>query len=198
VIHGALNITSGHVEFLITDHWTAATYQAFLRQVRQAWRGWHIVLFIDRGSPHTAQASRGLATALGIEVRWLPTATPKLNACEGLWRGAKGSGLANRASQSIDEAADAACRYLLDLTPRQRLQLAGVLSGYFWLSTYPNEFPLHVEFYRNVGSQFDTARLCPLSNHEMQNIFFFEVKHLWLLHCRANLPSPPQPPLCQL
>ncbi|MDQ3828576.1 MAG: transposase [Candidatus Tectomicrobia bacterium] len=132
VIHGALNITSGQVEFLIADHWTAATYQAFLHQVRQAW---HIVLFLDRGSPHTAKASRGLATALGIEVRWLPTATPELNACEGLWRGAKGSGLANRASQSIDEAADAACRYLLDLTPRQRLQLAGVLSGYFWLST---------------------------------------------------------------
>jgi hypothetical protein len=117
VLHSALNVTSGHVEFLITDHWTAATYQAFLRQVRQAWRGWHIVLFVDRGSPHTAKMSRALATALGIETRWLPTATPELNACEGLWRGAKGSGLANRASQSIDEAADAACRYLWDLIP---------------------------------------------------------------------------------
>jgi hypothetical protein len=135
VIHGALSVTSGHVELLITEDWTAATHQAFLGQVRQAWRGWHIVLFVDRGSPHTAKTSRALATALGIEIRWLPTATPELNACEGLWRGAKGSGLANRASQSIDEAADAACRYLLDLTPRQRLQLAGVLSGHFWLAT---------------------------------------------------------------
>jgi hypothetical protein len=135
VIHGALNITTGHVELLITEHWTAATHQAFVRHVRQAWRGWHIVLFADRGSPHTAAASRALATALGLEVRWLPTATPELNACEGLWRGAKGSGLANRAGQSIDDSADAACRYILDLTPKKRLQLAGVLSGYFWLST---------------------------------------------------------------
>jgi DDE superfamily endonuclease len=135
VLHGALNITTGHVECLITEHWTAATHQAFWRQVRQAWRGWHIVLFADRGSPHTAKASRALATALGLEVRWLPTATPELNACEGLWRGAKGSGLANRAGQSIDDAANTACRYILDLTPRKRLQLAGVLSGNFWLST---------------------------------------------------------------
>ena len=135
VIHGALNVTSGHVELLITEEWTAATHQAFLRQVRQAWRGWHIVLFVDRGSPHTAKASRVLATALGIKIRWLPTATPELNACEGLWRGAKGSGLANRASQAIDEAADAACRYILDLTPRKRLQQAGALSEHFWLAT---------------------------------------------------------------
>jgi DDE superfamily endonuclease len=132
VIHGALNIATGQVEFLITEDWTAVAHQAFLRQVRRAW---HIVLFADRGSPHTAMASRALATALGLEVRWLPTATPELDACEGLWRGAKGSGLANRAGQSIDDSADAACRYILDLTPKKRLQLAGVLSGHFWLST---------------------------------------------------------------
>jgi hypothetical protein len=79
--------------------------------------------------------SRALAHALGIETRWLPTATPELNACEGLWRGAKGAGLANRASQSINAAADAVCRYLLALTPRQRLQQAEILSGHFWLAT---------------------------------------------------------------
>jgi hypothetical protein len=101
VIHGALNIMAGHVELLITERWTAATHQAFWRQVRQAWRGWHMVLFADRGSPHTAKASRALATALGLEVRWLPTATPELNVCEGLWRGAQGSGLAHGAGQSI-------------------------------------------------------------------------------------------------
>jgi DDE superfamily endonuclease len=133
-IHGALNATTGHVELLISEEWTAATHQAFLRQVRQAWRGWHIGLSVDRGSPHTAKASRTLAAALGVEVRWLPTATPELNACEGLWRGAKGFGLANRASQSLEEAADAARRCLLGLAPRQRLQLADVLSGHFWLA----------------------------------------------------------------
>jgi hypothetical protein len=95
--------------------------------------------FPDSNTPQShlslIRRDRALATAVGLEVRWLPTATPELNACEGLWRGAKGSGLANRAGQSIDDAADAACRYILDLTPRQRLQLAGVLSGHFWLAT---------------------------------------------------------------
>jgi hypothetical protein len=135
VIHGALKVTSGQVECLITDHWTAATYQACWPQVRQAWRGWHLVRWSARGSPHTARARRVLATALGLEVRWLPPATPECKACEGRWRGAKGSGLANRPKPSIAEAADAACRDLLDLTPRQRWQLAGVWSGHFWLAT---------------------------------------------------------------
>jgi hypothetical protein len=123
------------VACLLTEDWTAAPHQAFWRHVRQAWRGWPTVLVADRGSPRTAKARRALASAVDLEVRWLPTATPELNAGEGLWRGAKGSGLANRAGHSIDEAADAACRYLLDLTPRQRLRLAGVLSGHFWLAT---------------------------------------------------------------
>ncbi len=135
VIHGALNLATGHVELLIPEHWTAATHQAFWRHVRQAWRGWPIVLFAARGSPPTAVTSRALATALGLEVRGRPTATPELNAGEGRWRGAKGSGLAHRAGQSLDDSADAACRYILDFTPRKRLQLAGVLSGHFWLAT---------------------------------------------------------------
>lgn len=135
VIPGALHIATGHVARLIPEPWTAATHHAFWRHVRQAWRGWHVVLFADRGSPHTAVASRALATALDLQVRWRPTATPELNACEGRWRGAKGSGVANRAGQSLADAADAACRDILDLTPRKRLPLAGVLSGYFWLAT---------------------------------------------------------------
>src|SRR5437016_2320193 len=35
---------------------------------------------------------------------------------------------------SIDTSADMACQYLLDLSPRERLRKAGVLSGHFWLT----------------------------------------------------------------
>jgi hypothetical protein len=42
--------------------------------------------------------------------------------------------LANRATQSIDESADSACRYILDMSRRERLRKAGVLSGNFWLT----------------------------------------------------------------
>jgi transposase len=139
VIFGALNIRSGSLQLLITTHWEALTWQAFLRQIRRAWRGWRIVLFADRGSPHTAEDSRASARALGIELRLLPVATPELNAVEGLWREAKDQHLANRSTDSMDDTADAFCQYLLDLSPRQRLHKAGVLSGHFWLMNSPSK-----------------------------------------------------------
>jgi len=134
VIFGALNIRSGHQELLITSHWEARTWQAFLHQIRKSWRGWSIVLFIDRGSPHTAEESQDLANNLAIEIRWLPVATPELNAMEGLWRNGKDPILANRTNSTIDDSADAMCQYILDLTPQQRLQKAGIFSGKFWLT----------------------------------------------------------------
>ena len=91
------------------------------------------MLFEDRGSPHTAEESREVAAALHIEIRLLPVATPELNAMDHLWRHVKGQGLANRATMSIDTSADMACQYLFDLSPRERLKKAGVLSGHFWL-----------------------------------------------------------------
>jgi hypothetical protein len=134
VLHGALNVRTGAIALLITDHWDQDTHQYFLTMVRSQWRGWHIVLFEDRGAPHTAEESRALAAALHIEIRLLPVATPELNAMDHLWRHVKGWGLANRAAVSIDTSADIACQYLLDLSPRERLRKAGVLSGHFWLT----------------------------------------------------------------
>lgn len=67
-------------------------------------------------------------------MRFLPIATPELNAMDHLWRHVKGRGLANQATQSIDASADGACRYILDMSRRERMQKAGVLSDNFWLS----------------------------------------------------------------
>jgi DDE superfamily endonuclease len=131
---GALNVWSGEVLLLITDAWVQETHQAFLRMLRAHWRGWHIVLFEDRGSPHTAEDSLEAAQALNIEVRLLPTATPELNARDHLWRHTKGDVLPHRPTRSIDESADAVCQYILDLRPHERLQKAGVFSGNFWLT----------------------------------------------------------------
>ena len=38
------------------------------------------------------------------------------------------------ATLSIEASALAACQYLIDLSPRERLRKAGVLSGNFWLT----------------------------------------------------------------
>jgi len=119
---------------LITRAWVAETHQAFLRMIRAHWRGWRVVLFEDRGTPHTAAENREVAQSLGIVVRWLPRATPELNAMDHLWRQVKGRALANRPTRSIDDSADAACRYIIEMSRRERLKAAGVLSGNFWLT----------------------------------------------------------------
>jgi transposase len=133
ILHGALNLRTGTLLLLITDSWDALTHQYFLTRIRSHWRGWQVVLFEDRGAPHTAEETLDLAAALHIELRFLPVATPELNARDHLWRHVKQNALADRATETIDISADAACQYLFDLSPQQRLKKAGVLSSNFWL-----------------------------------------------------------------
>jgi hypothetical protein len=85
-------------------------------------------------SAHTAEESLDVAAALHMETRFLPVATPALNAMDHLWRHGKSWGLADRATVSIDTSAARACQYLLERSPRERLRKAGVLSGHFWLT----------------------------------------------------------------
>ncbi len=134
VLHGALHIGSGELLLLITDEWVQETPQAFLAMIRAHWRGGNIVLFEDRGAPPVAGKSRHMAKELHRELRFLPKATPELNAMDHLWRHVKGQALANWPIQSIDAAADGACRHLLEMSRQERLRKAGVLSGHFWLT----------------------------------------------------------------
>jgi hypothetical protein len=133
IVHGAINITSGDVRLLITEDWVNETHQAFLTMIRSHWRGWNPVLFEDRASQHTSPSSLARAEELGIEVRLLPRATPELNAMDHLWRRAKRQAVGDRPTVTVDDSALAVCRYIIDLSPRERLRQAGVLSGNFWL-----------------------------------------------------------------
>jgi transposase len=135
VLHGTINVRTGEVLLLITEEWTQATHQAYLSMIRAHWRGWNIVLFEDRAPQHKAADSRLWAKELGIEIRWLPKATPELNAMDHLWKHTKREALGNRPTQTIDQSADDACWYILDMSPQERLRQAGVLSGNFWLTT---------------------------------------------------------------
>lgn len=134
ILHGAINIVSGDVVLLITAEWVAESHQAFLRLVRGHWRGWHLILFEDRGTPHTAEESIDLAKRLDIEIRLLPRATPELNAMDHLWRAVKGRGVANSSTISIDDSADEACDHIFRMSRRERLKKAGILSEDFWLA----------------------------------------------------------------
>ena len=133
VLHGAINIRSGDLALLITEDWTQDSHKAFLRLIRAHWRGWNLVLFEDRASQHKAARAWGLRMPEDRE--WLlPKATPELNAMDHLWRHTKRVTLGSRATLSIEASALAACQYLIDLSPRERLRKAGVLSGNFWLT----------------------------------------------------------------
>jgi hypothetical protein len=134
ILHGAINVTTGDVSLLITKRWTQETHQGYLSVVRSHWRGWNIVLFKERAGQHTSPDSRGWAEELGIEVRLLPKATPELNARDHLWRHTRREALGDRETVSIDGSALDACQYIIDLRPPDRLRLAGVLSGNFWLT----------------------------------------------------------------
>ena len=135
VLYGALGVRTGSACLDEAARWNQQTFQEHLRHVRSVWRGWRVVLFVDRGSPHTARASRALAEALGIELRFLPTACPELNPLEGLWREVKGHVLANEPTPDLDKSLRRALDHLEGMTGRQRLETAGVLSGAFWLPT---------------------------------------------------------------
>jgi len=134
IVHGAINIGTGDIQLLITPQWNRFTPQDFLHVIRAHWRGWHIVLFEDRGSPHTATESQQCAAQLGIQIRCLPRATPELNAMDHLWRQTKGPALASCPSSSVDQSALTLCRDIIALSPQERLRKAGVLSGNFWLT----------------------------------------------------------------
>lgn len=133
VLHGAINIHSGDLALLITEDWNQDDHEAFLRLIRAQWRGWNLVIFEDRASQHKG-ARAWARESLKIETRLLPRATPQLNPMDHLWRHTKRETLGNRATQSIAASALAACQYLIDLSPHDRLQKAGVLSGRFWLT----------------------------------------------------------------
>jgi hypothetical protein len=134
ILHGVLNGTTGDLLLLLTEVWDEVTPQYFLEMIRAHWRGWQIVLFEDRGTPPTAEGSWDGAADLGSQIRWLPRATPKLNARDPLWRQVKGRAVANRPTPTIEESADTACRSLRGMNRLERLQTAGLLSGRFWLT----------------------------------------------------------------
>lgn len=131
---GVLNIKTGDYIDLASDEFHQGQFQELLHQVRRHWRGWRIVLFVDRNTAHTARLSRQLARALKIQLRWLPKACSELNVMDHLWRHVKNDVAANEPTPNVDDTVRRARRYVRALTPRERLQKAGARSADFWLA----------------------------------------------------------------
>jgi transposase len=133
ILTGVLNIQSGTYLQYFSQSYNQDTFHRALHHIRRHWRGWQIVLFLDRISAQRARSSRGMAHQLGIELRWLPKACPELNPVDHLWRHLKKDILANEPLPDLEATLKRAWSYLAELSPSERLRKAGVLSGCFWL-----------------------------------------------------------------
>lgn len=134
-LYGTINIATGHRLVEEAPRWNGQTWRLHLQAIRRAWRGWNIVLFLDRGSPQRAGASRSLAADLGIELRWLPTACPELNPVEGLWRWPKGAVLCNHQPDNFQQTVGRAVDALREINNRETLRNAAILSQNSWMAT---------------------------------------------------------------
>lgn len=128
VLFGCINILTGHRLFLVRRRQRGIDYEAFLDQIREHYRGWHVALLLDEDSSHTAGDSQSLADDYEIELLWLPKRSPHLNPMDHLWRHGKEVMLANYQYDSIDMQANRFIDYLANLPAREALQKAGVLS----------------------------------------------------------------------
>ena len=133
ILTGVLNIQTGTYLQYFSHTYSQGIFHAILRMLRRYWHGWNIVLFLDKISAQWAQSSQRLAKALNIQLRWLPKACPELNPVDHLWRHLKNDVLANEPLPNLQATLERAWSYLRDLSPRERLRKAGVLSGRFWL-----------------------------------------------------------------
>lgn len=131
VIFGAMNLRTGARVLVPRPKGRSGDFQAFLGELRSAYRGWHVALLLDEDPCHTAKAS--LAQAGGMTLLWLPNRSPGLNPLETLWGQGKDVISANKQYASIDDQVDRFLAHLRSLSDREALHTAGVLSAGFWL-----------------------------------------------------------------
>lgn len=135
VIFGTMNLRTGTRLFLVRHNQKQGDFQAFMRLIRNHYRGWHVALLLDEDSSHTAGRSQQLAEILDIQLIWLPKRSPELNPMDHLWGQGKDIVSTNLQYPTIDEHVTAFIEYLENLSPRQALATSGVLSPTFWLKS---------------------------------------------------------------
>ncbi len=133
VVFGTINIDTGHRLLMARQRQRGEDFRAFLPVISSHYRGWRVALLWDEDPSHTAQASRAVAAALGIELVWLPKRCPELNGMDHLWGHGKDHLCANKQYETIDGEVDRFISYLQGLPNREALRQAGILSEDFWL-----------------------------------------------------------------
>lgn len=136
VLFGAINLRTGHRIVMRHLRMNQAGFGAFLQELHRCYHGRPIWLLLDAGSAHTAAKTQSLARQLNIHFIWLPKQCPELNAMDHLFKELKADISANYQYCDINEQAAYAEDYLLQLTNKQALKKAGILSKNFWLKSF--------------------------------------------------------------
>ena len=133
VVFGAMNLRTGTRLFLPGSARGRADFQAFLREVRRHYRGWHVALLLDEDPGHTAKGSVRLAEGHDavVAAEAVAEAEPDGHAVGP----GQGRGRANKQYATIDEQVDRFLDYLEGLSGREALHTSGVLSDDFWLKS---------------------------------------------------------------
>ncbi len=131
VIFGAMNVRTGTRLLVPREKGRSADFQAFMAEVRSAYRGWHVALLLDEDSCHTARASQPALE--GMTLLWLPHRAPKLNPMDTLWGQGKDVISASKQYGTIEEQVERFRTHLQAMSNWQALHTAGVLSKRFWL-----------------------------------------------------------------
>jgi transposase len=141
VLFGAINVRTAQRTVYVGRGAGAHEVRAFLLALRKAYRrAGTIWLLADRASGHTAQATLALARELQIEFVWLPKQWPELNAMDQLWKELKRDVAANRQAACIEDLAERARQWVLNLTPAQTRRKSSRASSTFWLRVSSQDF----------------------------------------------------------
>ena len=141
VLFGTINVRTARRTVYVGRGAGAHEVRVFLSALRKAYRrAGTIWLLADRASGHTAQATLALARELRIAFVWLPKQWPELNAMDQLWKELKRNVAANRQAASIEDLAERARQWVLNLTPAQARRKSGMASSKFWLRVLSQDF----------------------------------------------------------
>jgi DDE superfamily endonuclease len=134
VLLGAITVHAGHRTVVCRKRAGGAEARGFLTELRRRYRKARTIwLLLDRAPAPADTKTLPLAVELGLELVWLPKQWPEWNAMDHLWKELKRLMAANRQATSIDELAQEAAAWVLQLRPAEALRKAGILSPTFWL-----------------------------------------------------------------
>jgi len=136
VLFATINLRTGHRLCLRAANMRQANFHRLLHEVRRRYGRRAVYMLLDEAPCHIAGKSEALAAQLDIHFVWLPKQCSELNAMDQLWKELKSNLSANYQYASIDEHAETAQAWVLDLTDKEALRKAGVLSKNFWLRSF--------------------------------------------------------------